>query len=212
MEISGKNQMLPLPTVQRYPLYLRSINEKLAKGVKTVSSALLAEELGLDPVLARKDLAMVGIPGKPRLGYPAEDLARAISEVLGWESASCAVLVGVGSLGRALLGYGGFREQQLSICAAFDSSPAIVGASVHGITVEDVSALEKRVREEKIGLGILTVPNSAAQECADRLVRGGISGIWNFTTVQLAVPENVIVEHIDLSRSLAVLSHKIKVC
>ena len=49
---------LPLPTIRRYPVYLRAIKAKMAGGELHVSSAVLAEELGLDPVLARKDLAM----------------------------------------------------------------------------------------------------------------------------------------------------------
>ena len=69
--------------------------------------------------------------------------------------------------------------------------------------------LREIVLRLKLKLGILTVPNAAAQSCADQLVAAGIRGIWNFTSVQLNVPLNVKVQHVDLSASLAVLSHAI---
>ena len=61
----------------------------------------------------------------------------------------------------------------------------------------------------QIKLGIQTVPNATAQTCADQLVAAGIRGIWNFTSVQLDVPEGVVVQNVDLAQSLAVLSHTI---
>ena len=105
MKEKNRQSQIPLPTIRRYPIYLRAIKAKVAGGEFYVSSAVLAEELGFDPVLSRKDLAMVGIPGKPRRGYPAGELCEAISHALGWDIPTEAAIVGVGSLGRALLGY-----------------------------------------------------------------------------------------------------------
>lgn len=200
---------LPLPTIRRYPIYLRAIKAKIAGGELTVSSAVLAEELGFDPVLARKDLAMAGVAGRPRRGYPAIELCAAINRALGWDNATEAVLVGVGSLGRALLGYSGFEEQNLSISAAFDSSTALLGLSFHGVKVRPMAELSRLNRRLKIKIGILTVPASAAQHCADELIAAGIRGIWNFSPIQLVVPKGVIVQNVDLAQSLAVLSHQI---
>ena len=112
---------LPLPTIRRYPAYLRLIRERMAAGDEEISSAALAAALGIDPVLARKDIAMMGIPGRPRWGYPARELVEAIQRALGWDNATDAALVGCGSLGHALVGYGGFAEQHLSIVVAFDA-------------------------------------------------------------------------------------------
>ena len=201
--------VLPLPTIRRYPIYLRCIREMIAAGELHISSAVVAERLGLDPVLTRKDLAMAGIPGKPRRGYPALALQDAINHALGWDSTTDAVLVGVGSLGNALLGYAGFEEQNLSIAVAFDSNPGLMGLTFHGVKVRPMEDLPRLVRRLDIKLGILTVPNAAAQACADRLVTAGIRGIWNFTAVQLAVPKEVTVQSVDLAQSLAVLSHTI---
>ena len=200
---------LPLPTIRRYPIYLRCIKEMIAAGELHISSAIVAEKLGLDPVLTRKDLAMAGVPGKPRRGYPATELQAAINRALGWDNTTDAVLVGVGSRGNALLGYSGFEEQNLSIAVAFDSNPGLLGLAIHGVKVRPMEDLPRLVRRMKIKLGILTVPNAAAQACANQLVAAGIRGIWNFSSVQLEVPAGVIVQNVDLAQSLAVLSHAI---
>lgn len=205
----SKPNQLPLPTIRRYPIYLRAIKAKIAGGDLTVSSAVLAEELGLDPVLTRKDLAMSGVSGKPRRGYPAKELCEAINRALGWDNATDAVLVGVGSLGHALLGYSGFEEQNLSIAAAFDCNPAIIGSTIHGVKVRPMTDLSRIVGRLKTKLAILTVPTAAAQVCADDLISAGIKGIWNFSPIQIDVPDGVIVQNVDLAQSLAVLSHVI---
>ena len=200
---------LPLPTIRRYPLYLRCIRKLIAGGALHVSSAVVAEQLGLDPVLTRKDLAMAGVPGRPRRGYPASKLQSALSHALGWDNTTDAVLVGAGSLGNALLGYAGFEEQNLSIAVAFDSDPGLHGLTLHGVKVRPMEDLPRLARRLGIKLGILTVPAGAAQGCADRLVAAGIRGIWNFSAVQLSVPGSVTVQNVDLAQSLAVLSHAI---
>ncbi len=198
---------LPLPTIRRYPIFLRAIGEMMDAGEAFISSSVLAERLGLDPVLTRKDLAMAGVPGRPRRGYPAGELRAAINRALGWDSATDAVLVGAGSLGSALLGYAGFKEQNLSIVAAFDANPR--GSTVHGVKVRPLAEMARLVRRLKVHLAILTDPTPAAQACAATLVEAGVRGILNFSSAQLSVPEGVIVQNVDLAQPLAVLSHAI---
>ena len=209
MKPSSSKIKLPLPTIRRYPLYLRAIKDRIAGGELSVSSAALADELGLDPVLARKDLAMSGVVGRPRRGYPAKELCVAMNRALGWDNATDAALVGAGMLGRALLGYSGFEEQNLSIAAAFDSDERLVGDTFHGVKVRSMDELPALVKRLKIKLAILTVPTAAAQHCADLLVAAGIRGILNFAPIQLSVPKTAIVQNVDIAQSLAVLSHSI---
>ena len=208
MDIVESNS-LPLPTIRRYPIYLRTINKLMAEGELFISSYALAERLGLDTVLTRKDLAMAGVPGRPRRGYPAKELSEAINRALGWDSATDAALIGVGSLGSALLGYSGFEEQNLSVAVAFDAHKRLQMTSIHGVKVHPMEDLKRLVRQLKIKLAILAVPNAAAQDCADELVDARIKGILNFTAVQLSVPKGVIVQNVDLAQPLAVLSHAI---
>ena len=208
MDIVESNS-LPLPTIRRYPIYLRTINKLMAEGELFISSYALAERLGLDTVLTRKDLAMAGVPGRPRRGYPAKELSEAINRALGWDRATDAALIGVGSLGSALLGYSGFEEQNLSVAVAFDADKRLQMTSIHGVKVHPMEDLKRLVRQLKIKLAILAVPNAAAQDCADELVDAKIKGILNFTAVQLSVPKGVIVQNVDLAQPLAVLSHAI---
>ena len=209
MNKDDKQGSLPLPTIRRYPAYLRLIRERMAAGDEEISSAALAAALGIDPVLARKDIAMMGIPGRPRWGYPARELADAMQRALGWDNTTDAALVGCGSLGHALVGYGGFAEQHLSIVVAFDADPKLHGQTIHGVKVRPMSEVGRLVRRMRIQLGILTVPDTAAQACAAALVAAGVKGLWNFTSVQLSVPDDIIVQNVDLAQSLAVLSHAI---
>jgi hypothetical protein len=102
------------------------------------------------------------------------------------------------------------REQGLSIAVAFDSDPALDGLVVHGIRVRPMKDLVRLVRRLSLQLGILTVPEEAAQSCADLLVAAGVRGLWNFSPVQLDVPAGVVVQNMDLAQSLAVLSHSLE--
>lgn len=202
-------QNLPLPTIRRFPIYLRKIQDCVAREEEYISGALLADVLNLDHVVVRKDLAMTGVSGTPRLGFPTKELAAAITRALGWDIPTQAALIGVGHLGGALLGHRGFREHNLKIALAFDANPALAGTRLHGTTILPVEEMESTIQRLHIVLAILTVPSCAAQSCADKLVAAGIRGIWNFTGVSLNVPDNIKVQQEDLASGLAVLSHMI---
>ena len=195
--------------LKRLPGYLTYLKNMPDNGSPYISATALANALGMGEVQVRKDLAMVGIPGKPRRGYPAGELCEAISHALGWDIPTEAAIVGIGSLGRALLGYNGFEEQNLSIATAFDSNPAIIAQHVHGVKVRPMEELSAIIKRFKIKIGIITVPAIHAQECCDQLVAAGVEAIWNFAPIQLSTPKSVTVQNVDLAQSLAVLSHSI---
>ena len=138
-----------------------------------------------------------------------DEIIGAIEEFLGWSNTSDAILVGVGNLGRALLGYKGFGQYGIRFVAAFDTDPAIIGQRVHGKTVQDIKRMPELIRRMHVQIGVMTVTASVAQEVADAMVAGGIRAIWNFTPTTLDVPENVILQREELASSLAVLSHRL---
>lgn len=208
--VRRKSTRLPTPTVQRYPVYLRVLKKMMDAGMKYVSGAMMADSLGMDGVLTRKDLALTGVVGRPRIGYPARELSQAIVRELGWDRETRAAVIGAGSLGSALAGYAGFVEQNLSIAVAFDSDQAIAGRTIHGIKVRPMNELGELVKSMSLKIGLLTVPDGAAQECADALVAAGIKGILNFTAVSLNVPKSVKVQNVDIAQALALLSHSIE--
>jgi len=61
-----------------------------------------------------------------------------------------------------------------------------------------------------VEVAILTVPASAAQDVADRLVEKGVKGILNFTPARLNIPDHVRIHHIDLSVELQSLVYFLK--
>ncbi len=197
------------PTLKRMPLYLRILKEMQEQGCAYASGVVVAQLLDLDPIVVRKDLAATGVIGKPRLGFPVGSLIMAIEEFLGWRNTMDAVLVGVGSLGTALIKYDGFKQHGLQIVAAFDTDRRKVGKRVAGKVILPVSELTGVVRKLGIQLGILTVPADAAQAVVDQMVKGGIKGIWNFTPVRLHVPDTVILKREDLAAGLAILSYRL---
>ena len=132
----------------------------------------------------------------------------AIKTFLRWDNTSEAVLIGVGSLGSALLGYDGFEEYGLRIIAAFDADPAKVGTEIHGREIFAADRIEELVRRLQVSMGIICVPAPCAQKVADQLVAGGVKGIWNFANVSLKVPDDVIVQREVIAGGLAVLSVK----
>ena len=206
----GQEHTAPLPTVRRLPHYLRLLQDLQAMGEATVSCTRMSDVLKCDATQIRKDLAVTGVTGKPKVGYQVSALIDAIKEFLGWNNVSDAFLIGVGSLGRALLGYERLRERNgLNICAAFDTDPAKIGTQVRGCEVLALAKLPNLAERLHVRIGVVAVPMAAAQGVADLLVSSGIRAIWNFSPTSLAVPPPVILEQVDLSISLAVLSSRL---
>jgi redox-sensing transcriptional repressor len=174
-----------------------------------VSCSYIGAQLGFDPTQVRKDLAVTGVTGRPKVGYEVPALIDAIESFLGWNNLRQAFLVGVGSLGAALLGYDRFNRYGLSIVAAFDSDPQKIDQEIHGKPIVAMEKLADLAQRMHVHLGILTVPAEAAQECADAMIRGGIRAIWNFAPITLDTPDDVIVQNEDMFASLAVLSSKL---
>ncbi len=200
----------PEPTLRRLPTYHRFLRRLQAQGRAAVSCTHIAEDLGLDPTQVRKDLAVTGIVGRPKVGYAVPALMAAIEHFLGWDNTTEAFLVGAGSLGTALMGYEGFREHGLDIVAAFDVDDAKVGETVHGKRVLPLRKLVNLAQRMHVHVGIITTPAEGAQEVADLMAEGGLRAIWNFAPASLRVPEGVVVENVQLSSSLAVLTSKLQ--
>jgi len=200
---------IPTPSLRRLPQYLRLLRAWQQEGRQAVSCTHLAEALALDPTQVRKDLALCGVPGRPKTGYDLVELADGIAQFLGWNNTTEAFLVGAGNLGAALLGYEGFARQGLSIVAAFDTDPERIGSRLAGKQVLALARLPALAKRMHIRLGVLCVPAAAAAEAVAVMLDAGITAIWNFAPVRLSVPAGVIVEDVDLAQSLAVLSHRL---
>src|SRR5262245_44951725 len=174
---------VPKAVVSRLSLYLRELQHLLRDGHQTTSSSHLGNLLGLTDAQVRKDLAYFGHFGYPGIGYRCDELISAIRKILGTDRPWTVAMVGVGNLGRALLGYRGFGQQNFRIVAAFDVDQSKVGLTIEGVRVHALDALPQVARENHIKLGLIVVPAAAAQVVADKLVGAGIEGIVNFAPV-----------------------------
>lgn len=191
--------------LKRLPGYL-SYLKSLPDGTATyISATALANALSMGEVQVRKDLAMVSDGGRPKIGYLRESLIEDISQFLGYDNTTDAILIGAGKLGQALLGYIGFEAYGLNILAAFDAKPA-AECTDDGKAILHIDKLESFCKAHNVLMGIITVPAQFAQEVCDKLIGCGIKAIWNFAPVHLDVPEHILVQNENMATSLAVLS------
>lgn len=208
--LENKSIVVPIPTVKRFPSYLRILRQCQSEGMEFVSATLLADELGLKPIQVRKDISYTGIEGKPKVGFIVDELIDYITHSLGWDNASNALVIGAGNLGKAICMYEGFAAYGLSIVAAFDNDPKKIGTQVGTLIVRSTDELREYIEETGISIAVITVPASSAQAVADHLVECGIKGIWNFAPKDLKIPHEVVMQRTDLATSFAVLSVKMR--
>lgn len=185
-----------------YLSYLKTIPETASP---YISATALANALNMGEVQVRKDLAMVSDGGRPKIGYLRESLIEDISQFLGYDNTTDAILVGAGKLGQALLGYTGFSEYGLNIIAGFDVQTSVTQTD-EGKPIYPVEQMESFCRSHKVLMGIITVPTACAQQVCDQLIACGIKAIWNFAPAHLDVPSNILVQNQNMATSLAVLS------
>jgi len=200
---------VPEPTLKRLPQYIHLLKKLKEDGIRQISSNTIANELNLDSIQVRKDLAVTGVVGKPKLGFDLEELYSALLHTLNWDNSTDAFLVGMGSLGSAILGYKTFPEYGLNIIAAFDNDEEKIGQSFAGTEVLSSDKLTDMIKRMHINIGVITVPANEAQKVAQQMIDGGIIAIWNYAPVHLKVPPEIIVVNAQLSQSLGVLTHKL---
>lgn len=196
---------VPEATIERLSIYLRSIRS--LNETRILPSQELAELVGTSDAQVRKDLAYFGEFGVPGQGYRVGKLKEEISRILGVDSIWWIALVGVGNLGAALLAYSGFKREGLRIKAAFDNDLSKIGKIWQGVRIQNVEKIPEVLSSQRIKMGVITTPVSAAQGVADKLIKGGVKGILNFAPVRILVPEGVKLRNVDLSIELSALSY-----
>jgi len=201
---------IPRKTVYRLSVYLRCLARLKDKNIQTVSSEALAKVAGVKPTQLRKDLTYFGQFGTRGLGYDVSELSRMISDELGTTRLQPVILVGVGHLGLALISYRGFEKEGFEIVAGFDLEPQRPRDKQVKQPILGMEELPDFVRENKIRMSILTVPAAVAQEVANILVGAGIMGILNFSPIVVDVPEEVMVNNVNLAIELENLSYFIQ--
>lgn len=199
--------------VRRLPLYLRVLDEiSRDEDRKLMSSQELGERAGVSPALVRKDLAWFGEFGKQGVGYEITFLTDELRRILNLRNKINVALIGVGSLGQALVRYNigrlawdkGFN---IEITVLFDNDPGKYGEQVEGIEIKPFDQFQRISREMNIRMAIVTVPAGHAQEVVNTIVAGGIHTILNFAPTKLIVPDHVRIANADLSLELQRLAY-----
>ena len=205
-----KKDKVSSAVIRRLPRYYRHLNDLYLAGVERISSNALGKSMGLTASQIRQDFSCFGEFGQQGYGYNVEELRAEIGHILGVDNDHHLIMIGVGNLGHALLQNFRFSQTGFSVDAAFDVSPTVVGTTVNGVPIYAMADLDSYIREHSVDVVVLTVPQSVAQETADRIIRLGVRGFWNFTNVELSteVP-GVFFEDVHFVDTLLTLSYRI---
>ena len=196
--------------IKRLPRYYRYLGELMEENVERISSNDLSKKMHVTASQIRQDLNNFGGFGQQGYGYNVEELRAEIGHILGVDNDHHLIMIGVGNLGRALLRNFPFSQTGFSVDAAFDVSTAVVGSSVNGVPVYAMEELESYIEKHSVDVVVLTIPQSVAQDTANRLIELGVHGFWNFTNVELSSSNpDVKFENIHFADSLLTLSYRI---
>lgn len=204
-------ELLPEPTLRRLPWYLAYVTMLKSNLIEYVSSTQIAKELNVDASQIAKDLSYLNIKGKTRIGYKVSTLEKELRDFLGFKKIHNAIIMGVGSLGAALIQDSGLSRYGLNITAGFDINPNIVGQKINGVMIFNSDELETRRKQFKAEIGIITVPVDKAQDVADMMIASGIKALWNFTPVRIRVAEGIVVQNTSIYSHLAVMYNRLDV-
>lgn len=205
-----KKENISDAVIRRLPRYYRQLTDLCARGVVRISSHSLGQEMNITASQIRQDFSCFGEFGQQGYGYNVEELRAEIGHILGVDNDHHLIMIGVGNLGRALLRNFPFSQTGFSVDAAFDVSTAVVGSSVNGVPVYTMEELESYIEKHSVDVVVLTIPQSVAQDTANRLIELGVHGFWNFTNVELSSSNpDVKFENIHFADSLLTLSYRI---
>ena len=197
---------VPEVVILRIPQYIRILGSLLEVGTEMVSSQQLGEALQVTPAQIRKDLSYFGRFGKQGRGYYVRHLLGELKEIIGLNRQWNVALVGVGRLGRAILGYPGFAPEGFQFVAAFDTNHRVVGRVIGRLKVQTMDELDTTVKELDINIGIVAVPGHHAQGVIDRLVQCDVKAILSYAPIAPQGRGDVKIRTVDPVLSLQTMT------
>ena len=189
-------------TIERLSIYRRYLKSLHQENKVRVYSHELAQTVSGTGAQVRRDLMVVGCSGCSSKGYEVESLIDEIGQLLDCSDVEKVALIGLGNLGRAILGYFSGKRENFEIVASFDTDPEKCGRVICGRRCYSIDKLEEKVKTEKIHTAILAVPVEKAQTVADLLFQSGIRAILNFAPTHIKTKKNVFVHNIDMTLAL----------
>lgn len=197
---------IPSAVIRRLPRYYRYLTDLLNNDIQKVSSRELSERMGFTASQIRQDFNYFGGFGQQGYGYNVQYLYKEIGAILGVDKKKTMVIIGAGNLGRALANYMNFRTKGFELVGIFDVKKELIGQDINGIRIKCIDEIDEFINHANVDIGVLSVPYDQAADVADKLVNCGIRALWNFSPMDLQLPQGVVVENVHLSDSLMVLS------
>ena len=196
--------------VRRLPRYYRYLRELLTQGITRISSGELSSRMNVTASQIRQDLNCFGGFGQQGYGYNVHYLFTCISEILGVGAGFHAVIIGAGDLGRALVHLSMFEKRGVDILGMFDADASMAGIEVAGVTIYSLDTLEEFCEKNRVDIAVLTLPKEDVPAVAERLVKCGVKGLWNYMGVELDYSrDDIIIENVHLGDSLMILNYEI---
>ena len=199
----------------RITRYFRSLNRLKTIGLEKVFAHNLADAAGVSAAIVRKDFSQLGIHGQKRGGYEIHDLLVSLGEILGKGDSQNCIIIGCGRIGKALMHYTGFEPDGIRIVAGFDSDPLVYSDASHPVPIYPISRIDEVVEALEVTAGIITVPEQAASDSYDRLLKAGVMGILNFSPITLK-PQTTedgrvpVVHNINIALELEQIFYELK--
>ncbi len=205
-----KSEKIPNATITRLSLYYRKLELLEFDGYRMVSSEKLAWLCHVNPAQVRKDLGYFGEFGVRGVGYDVIALQGEIKKILAVNRDWNICIVGIGNLGSAIMQHQNLPARGFKCVAAFDNDPQKIGRiTPMGLRIRDVRELSSAVKELQIEIGVITTVSAAAQSVADPMLSAHVNAIINFSPGMVRAPSHCMVEHIDFTVKLDMLSYKI---
>lgn len=205
-----ESRKVPKVVINRLPRYYRYLGDLLIQGITKISSTELSKRMGVTASQIRQDFNFFGGFGQQGYGYNIEYLYNEIAGILGLNDGNTMIIVGAGNLGHALANHAGFEKRGFRLVGIFDKSQEVIGKTINHVRVHDIADLEDFIVNNRVDIGILTVPKAQVHDVAYRMVNCGIKAFLNFSYAELNMPDDIFVENIDLSDPLMTLSYKLK--
>lgn len=197
---------LPKATTRRMSEYYRQFLRLKDEGVEVINSTELEKYIKIEATTIRRDFSYIGDLGKQRVGYRVDRVIDELQRVLGLQEPRKIILIGAGHLGSALFNYNYIKGNNIYITECYESDRSRIGMEIGDVKIRDIKDLEKMV-DKDVTSAILAIPSNEAQDVTERLIALGFKGFLNFSQKRIHVPEDVVVETVDLANSLQTLMY-----
>lgn len=198
-------------TIARMAVYYNALKKMKEEGVEVCASIQLGHSTGITSCLIRRDLACFGDFGKKGVGYEVEFLLSWIEEILGYNTVWNVLLVGMGIPMPGIVNYYNFLPPGFKIVAVADLNKKNYGYTIPGLnlTIQPLENLTSIIKKQDISIGLINVLPKQAQKVVNMMVKAGIIGIANLSSVTVSVPDYISLSEMNVNSCLSQLSYNL---